>query len=114
MKDMFEKIDELHRRGKFHGFSIWPTTGGQYQVNLATTAPNNWRVRRAATPSEGTALVLAMDFMDDGVAPEPQRPFSDEILKPRNFEDAALAELDAGEHAEAVAENAEAEAGIFD
>jgi hypothetical protein len=79
--DLFARIDELHRRGKFHGFSIWPTKDG-YQVSLATTAPGNWRVRRAELPSEGAELVLAMNYMDDGVKPEPQKIFSDEILAP--------------------------------
>ena len=73
-KKFFDKLDELHRGGKFYGFSIWPTNDG-YQVNLATSAPNNWRVRRGETPEEGIALVLGMDFMDDdGLLPRMTAP----------------------------------------
>lgn len=96
MIDLFAQIDELHRQGKFHGFSIWPMRGG-YQVNLATTAPNNWRVRRADTPSEGTALVLAMNFVDERVDPKPQVLLDEEMTLPRDFEDVALAELEASD-----------------
>jgi hypothetical protein len=62
--EMIARLDALHAAGKFFGLSIWPAKGG-YQVNLATSSKNNWRVRRAETPSEGLALVLGMDFMDD-------------------------------------------------
>lgn len=62
--DMIAKLDALHAAGNFYGLTIWPTKNG-YQVNLATSAPNSWRIRRADTPSEGLALVLAMDFMDE-------------------------------------------------
>jgi hypothetical protein len=61
--EMIAKLDALHAAGKFHGFSIWPTQGG-YQVSLATTAKNNWRIRRGETPSEGIAMVLGMDWID--------------------------------------------------
>lgn len=68
--EMIAKLDAFHAAGKFHGLSIWPTKGG-YQVSLATNAQNSWRVRRGETPSEGLAMVLEMDFMDDDLPREP-------------------------------------------
>ncbi|MGZ5987427.1 MAG: hypothetical protein ACXWLZ_00120 [Rhizomicrobium sp.] len=84
---MIEKLDELCRSGKFYGFSIWPTPPHGYQVSLATTSKTNWRIRRADTPSEGLALVLAMDFMDNGVSEPDREP---EMIEPRDFDEAAL------------------------
>lgn len=86
-KRFIEKIDALAKAGKFYGFTIWPSEGG-FQVNLATSAPNNWRIRRTDTPSEGISLVCAMDYMDDGVtAPKAQEP---EILAPPDVDEPPL------------------------
>lgn len=99
---MLAKLDELAASGKFHGFSIWPVGKGEYQVSLATTSKTNWRVRREATPSEGLAAVLAMDFMDNGVSEPDREP---EMLAPPAVD----------EPPEITAEIEEAaEAGIFD
>lgn len=67
--EMIAKLDELAASGKMHGLTFWPSKGG-WQVSLSTNSRNNWRVRREDTPSEGLALVLGMDFMDEDVARE--------------------------------------------
>jgi hypothetical protein len=88
--DMIAKLDALHAAGNFFGLTIWPTKDG-YQVNLATSAPNSWRIRRADTPSEGLALVLAMDFMDDDRPRASAELLGEsEIIAPRDFDEAAL------------------------
>lgn len=103
-KRFIEKIDALAKAGKFYGFSIWPSHGG-YQVNLATSAPNNWRVRTTDTPSEGIDLVCAMDYMDENVfaTKEP------EMLAPPAVDEPPLPDEWLTE-----TEIAHAEAGIFD
>lgn len=61
---MIEKLDQLARDGRMHGFTIWPSHGG-YQANLQSGVNAGWRVRRAETPGEAIALVLAMDYADE-------------------------------------------------
>lgn len=93
---MIVKLDALHEAGKFYGLTIWPTKDG-YQVNLATTSKNNWRVRRADVPSEGLALVLGMDFMDDDGRPRTSTQLlgEDEMLAPPAVDEPPLPD-DAG------------------
>lgn len=97
--DILAKLDALHEAGKFYGMSIWPTKDG-YQVSLATTSKTNWRIRRSDTPSEGLALVLAMDFMDNGVSEDGREP---EMLAPPDVDEPPLPD-----------ELHEDEPGIFD
>jgi hypothetical protein len=100
--DMIAKIDALHAAGKFYGLTIWPTANG-YQVNLATTSKNNWRIRRSDTPSEGLALVLDMDFMDDDLPRTPAELLGEEeILAPPAVDEPPLPD------------EVHEEAGIFD
>lgn len=105
--EMIEKLDALHAAGKFFGLSVWPTKDG-YQVSLATTAKNNWRVRRGETPSEGLALVLGMDFMDDDGRPRSSAQLlgEDEMLAPPD--------VDEPPEIAALADEAHDDAGIFD
>lgn len=96
--EIIAKIDALHESGKFFGLTIWPTRGG-YQANVATTSRSNWRVRTAGTPSEALALVLGMDFMDNGVEPD-REP---EMIAPPAVDEPPIEELLGAD-----------EAGIFD
>lgn len=104
--EMVAKLDELHAAGKFFGFSIWPTNDG-LQVSLATTSKTNWRIRRSDTPSEGMALVLDMDFMDNGVSEDGREP---ELLAPPLVDEPEWIGEAAAEHEAAKIE----EPGIFD
>jgi hypothetical protein len=88
--EMIAKLDALHREGKFFGLTIWPTNAG-LQCNLATTSKNNWRIRRADTPSEGLALVLDMDFVDDELPRTPAELLGEgEMLAPPTVDEPEL------------------------
>lgn len=97
-KELLEKLDALHATGNFHGLTIWPSKGG-YQVSLATTAANSWRIRFAKTPSEGVADVLGADNLDDDGAMMPwplNRKREPEMLAPPEVDEPPIEELEAG------------------
>jgi hypothetical protein len=86
--DILAKLDELHRAGKMHGFSIWPTRGG-YQASLAVAA-NSFRIRVGETPSDAVAQVLE----DGPLELLPER--EPEILTPRLVDEPDLPEIEEG------------------
>lgn len=111
------KLDELHRAGKFYGFTIWPTNDGELQVNLATSSKNNWRIRRADTPSDGLALVLDMDFIDDDRPRTSSELLGEtEMLAPPAVDEPPLPDLEdfVQEEIEATLREEANDAGIFD
>lgn len=88
LASLLAEIDTLAAQDRMHGLTIWKVQDG-YQVNLRTEDKGGFRVMRGATPSEGIAKVLSMDWMDDGHR-EGSAPV---ISEPVDFGEAAIADL---------------------
>ncbi|WP_035693653.1 hypothetical protein [Bradyrhizobium liaoningense] len=114
--DIITKLDELHRTGKMHGFSIWPTSGG-YQASLAVQA-NSFRIRVGETPSDAVAQVLEdgpLELSDERVELLAPPAVDEPPLDPDQIE-VALAEIDEQDAAmwDDMKAEAREERGIFD